>query len=122
MSRLFRVLLIASLLVGLAPAMPAAAQPVLPPTCSLPFPGSSPGEVYLICLPWAKPPAPFDLVIFAHGYVPINQPMDAFLPQLILSDGNTIPGIANGLGFAFATTSYSKNGLAVKEGVGDIAR
>ncbi len=50
MFRLFRVLLIASLLAGLVPALPAAAQPDLPPNCSLiPVPNSI--EVYLICLP-----------------------------------------------------------------------
>lgn len=124
MSRLLRLLLIAVMLMATMPVLPAAAQKAeanLPPNCqTIPLPPSA--EFYVICLPWATPPASFDLVIFAHGYVPINEPMDAFLPQLILSDGNTIPGIANGLGFAFATTSYSKNGLAVKEGVGDIAR
>lgn len=124
MSRLLRLLLIAIMLMATMPVLPAAAQKVetnLPLNCqTIPLPPSD--EFYVICLPWVTPPGPFDLVIFAHGYVSINEPMDAFLPQLVLSDGNTIPGIANGLGYAFATTSYSKNGLAVKEGVDDIAR
>jgi hypothetical protein len=35
----------------------------------------------------------------------------------LLPDGTSLPGIINQLGFAFAVTSYSKNGLAVTEGV-----
>jgi pimeloyl-ACP methyl ester carboxylesterase len=61
-----------------------------------------------------------DLVIFAHGYVAPQVPLAIPEDQLVLPDGTSIPGIVNGLGYAFATTSYSKNGLAVKEGVFDI--
>ena len=123
MSRSVRVLLICVLLSAGLPVLPAAAQtqsaPILPPNCSLtPQPS---GELYLICLPWATPPASFDLIIFAHGYVAPNEPLDKFLEQLILPDGSSIPAIANGLGYAFASTSYRKNGLAVKEGVVDVA-
>jgi hypothetical protein len=133
MARLIRIMLIVGLLVAWMPVVSATAEAPAPPVPntvpSLPFPNCKPfvagtttgPQVYLICLPWATPPAKFDLVIFAHGYVAINEPMDAFLTQLQLSDGSTIPGLANGLGFAFATTSYRKNGLAVKEGIDDVA-
>jgi pimeloyl-ACP methyl ester carboxylesterase len=124
MSRLFRVLLIASLLVGLAPVLPVAAQPDLPPNCSLiPVPNSI--EVYLICLPWppTTPPQQFDLVVFAHGYVPPNETsMTKYIEQMWLSDGTFLPSLANSMGYAFASTSYTKNGLAVKEGLADTVR
>jgi pimeloyl-ACP methyl ester carboxylesterase len=124
MLRGFRVLLIVSLLVGLAPVLPAAAQPVLPPNCSLlPVPDSI--EIYLICLPWppTTPPPQFDLVVFAHGYVPPNETsMTKYIEQMILSDGTFLPSLANSLGYAFASTSYTKNGLAVREGLADTVR
>jgi hypothetical protein len=124
MLRVFRILLIASLLLGLAPVVPAAAEPGLPPNCTLlPVPGSV--EVYLICLPWppTTPPPQFDLVVFAHGYVPpIETSMTKYIEQMLLPDGTFLPGLANGLGYAFASTSYTKNGLAVKEGLADTLR
>ncbi len=70
-----------------------------------------------------------DLVIFAHGYVDpttsLTNPEFAnpHIPydQLILA-GNTltIPGMITQLGYAFAVTSYSKDGLAAQEGVADV--
>ncbi|NIM94633.1 MAG: hypothetical protein GTO18_13110 [Anaerolineales bacterium] len=75
------------------------------------------GALYLICMPtereWNG-----DLVIFAHGYVAFNEPLQ--IPDLYLPDGTYLPDIANGLGYAFATTSYSENGLAVLEGIQDL--
>ena len=124
MLRAFRVLLIVSLLLGLAPALPAVAQSGLPPNCSLvPVPNSI--EVYLICLPWppTTPPPQFDLVVFAHGYVPPNETsMTKYIEQLLLPDGTFIPSLVNSMGYAFASTSYTKNGLAVKEGLADTLR
>jgi dienelactone hydrolase len=127
MSRLFRVLLIASLLVGLAPVLPAAAQPDPPSSYCLPLYYPSSVEAYLICLPWlptTPPPAQFDLVVFAHGYVAPDPygSLEDILKQLVLPDGSTLPQLANGMGYAFAMTTYSKNGLAVKEGLADTMR
>lgn len=119
MSRVFRFMMIVAVLAALLPASTAGAQAV--PNC-VPFESDAvTHELYLICLPTARP-WNGDLVIFAHGYVPINEPLSKFLEQLVLSDGNTIPAITTGLGYAFATTSYRKNGLAVREGVEDIGR
>ncbi len=76
------------------------------------------GAVYLICMDatnWNG-----DLVVFAHGYVAPNEPIGIPEDQLYLPDGTSIPEIVNQLGFAFATTSYRKNGLAVIEGVEDV--
>ena len=72
----------------------------------------------LICVP---PAWNGDLVVFAHGYVAPTAD-DPVIPsdQLELPDGTSIPGIVTGLGFAFATTSYSDDGLAVLPGVQDV--
>jgi len=64
-------------------------------------------EKYLICIPpdWSG-----ELLLYAHGYVAFNQPVD----------GTSIPEVILSTGFGFATTSYSTNGLAIKEGVTEI--
>ena len=67
-----------------------------------------------------------DLVVFAHGYVAVNKPLEIPWDQMTFknpADPTTflyLPDIVNGMGFAFATTSYRVNGLAVQEGVEDI--
>jgi hypothetical protein len=75
------------------------------------------GALYLICKPEDKP-WNGDLVIFAHGYTAFNEPIA--LPDLSLPDGTYLPDLINGLGYAFATTSFSTNGLAVLEGIEDV--
>jgi pimeloyl-ACP methyl ester carboxylesterase len=106
------VVLLAS---GPAPAL--AQTPLLPQNC---VGGLLDKAQILMCYPpagaWNG-----DLVVFAHGYV---APADG-LPQipwdqLQLPDGTSIPGLVMGLGFAFATTSYSDDGLAIVEGVQDV--
>ena len=94
----------------------AVPSPVLAQVeCSL---GTLNGAQTLICMPtgWNG-----NVVVFAHGYVApsIGDPQIPW-DQLVLPDGTSIPGIVTGLGFAFATTSYRKNGLAVVEGVEDV--
>jgi pimeloyl-ACP methyl ester carboxylesterase len=77
------------------------------------------GAVYRICMP---PPRLWngDLVIWAHGYVAFNEPVAIPQDQLCLPEGPCIPDIVNALGFGFATTSYSTNGLAVLQGIEDV--
>jgi pimeloyl-ACP methyl ester carboxylesterase len=77
------------------------------------------GAVYRICMP---EPEEWNgaLVIYAHGYVAFNEPVGIPENHLVLPDGTSIPDIMNGLGFAFATSSYSTNGLAMREGVEDV--
>jgi pimeloyl-ACP methyl ester carboxylesterase len=75
--------------------------------------------VYRICMP-APEAWNGDLVVYAHGYVAPDQPVAIPEDQLELPDGTSIPGIVNQLGYAFATTSYATNGLAVKQGLADI--
>lgn len=77
----------------------------------------SSGAIYRICMPedWNG-----DLVLFAHGYIAFNEPLTIPEDQLVLPDGTSLPEIVNGLGYAFATTSYRANGIVVLEAVGDI--
>jgi hypothetical protein len=60
-----------------------------------------------------------DIILFAHGYVPVGAPAGTWLSQLQLPDGTSIPALINRLGFGFAASSYSKDGLAVLQGIQD---
>lgn len=73
------------------------------------------GALYSIAIPdvWNR-----ELVVFAHGYVNPTQPLA--LPELALNDTTSIEQFFLNMGYAFATSSYSKNGLAVNEGVADL--
>lgn len=75
------------------------------------------GAIYRICMPanWNG-----DLVIWAHGYVDPSEPIAIPEGQLSLPDGTSIVDIANDLNYAFATTSYRYNGLAVPWAVQDL--
>ncbi len=75
------------------------------------------GARYLICGPdqnWNG-----GLVLFAHGYVPAGAPADAWKAQLALPGGPSLPDLVTQYGFAFAASSFSKDGLAVLQGVDD---
>ena len=73
----------------------------------------SSGEKTLICKPkmWNG-----DLVVYAHGYVAPQKGLELPIDELTLDDGTLVPEILMGMGYAFATTSFSTNGYAVKEG------
>lgn len=77
------------------------------------------GAIYRICMPGAGQ-WNGDLVVYAHGYVGYNEPIAIPEDQLQITDDVSIPQVANGLGFAFATTSYRTNGLAVLPGIEDL--
>ena len=123
MSRLIKTSLVVILMLAIAPAVPALAQT----NADCQFYGTqSSGAKYCITLP---PPPPYgawngDLVIFAHGYVSVTEPLDIPWSQMTFSNGTggviTMPALLNGMGYAFATTSYSVNGLAVKQGISDV--
>jgi pimeloyl-ACP methyl ester carboxylesterase len=121
MSRLLRAALIVALLGGLLPAASVAADTTLPPSFCVEVPQPSSNEIYLICVPpdWSEP---FDVVVFAHGYVPPVPDMKKYYEQLYLPGDVFLPNLVNGLGYAFISTSYTKNGLAVKEGLADTVR
>lgn len=96
-------------------ALATASTPSLPRSCSV---GVQDQAQVLVCVPpaWNR-----SLVVFAHGYVaPTGGPPAIPLDQLELPDGTSIPGIVTALGFAFATTSYSDDGLAIVPGVQDV--
>ncbi len=80
--------------------------------------GTQPGGAkYRICLPsgtWNKL-----LIVYAHGYVAPDQPIAIPEDQLILN-GVSIPDTFTALGYAFAVSSYSVNGLAILQGQNDL--
>lgn len=123
MTRWIKVSLAVLVILSIAPVIPALAQ--TNDDCLL-YGEHSSGAKYCITMP---PPPPYglwngDLVIFAHGYVAANEPIDIPWSQMTFSDGNggviTLPFLVNSMGYAFATTSYSDNGLAVQQGILDI--
>lgn len=119
MSKLVRILLLIVLVfTSTVFAVPAgAAAPKLLPVPGPCVEGVLPGgALSLICVPttgWNG-----ELVVYAHGYVAYNQPLGFY--NLSLDDGTYLPDLIQTLGFAFATTSYRRNGLAIVEGVDDV--
>jgi pimeloyl-ACP methyl ester carboxylesterase len=75
------------------------------------------GSIYRICMPSSAYNA--ILVVWAHGFQDAGTPVSIPEDQLCAS-GFCIPALINGLGFAFATNSYSKTGLAIRQGKDDI--
>lgn len=111
-----------ALLCMVALVLPTAtyAQPSLASGCetgSLPSndPRYPAAQLTLICMPadWNG-----QLVIYAHGYTSPLRPLA--LPDTSTADGQFVPDLLLALGFAFATTSYHKNGYAVEQGGNDI--
>lgn len=91
-------------------------------TSATPVAGTtSSGAPYLIYMP--SPPSCYngDMVLFAHGYVPVGSPSTAWQQQLSLLDGTSLPGLLNSLGFGFAASGFSKDGLAILQGIKDTA-
>src|SRR5215510_5724478 len=101
-------------------SLPARAQapqsPPLPPGCQTDAVPTSdpqyPAQLILICLhrdSWNG-----QLVVYAHGYEAPQAPLALPLDELTLPDGNGqpvfTPAVLLARGFAFATTSYRKNG------------
>lgn len=59
-----------------------------------------------------------NFVVFAHGYVAPNQGPGVPADQLTIG-GISLPATFNQLGYGFAASGYSKNGLAIIQGVAD---
>jgi hypothetical protein len=108
------VFLVAAFLfsMGLQAAPARAAVPG--PCVTHDAPGSA--AVWLVC----KPAAGWNgqAVLFAQGYVQPQLPLGFY--YLTLADGTSIPGLVQALGFAFLTTTYPNNGVAILEGVDDL--
>ncbi len=77
-------------------------------TCTVvdPYPGND--ELYLICVPenWNG-----ELILYAHGYV------GAHVPDLTFAEGEQYAGLVTSVQFAYATTTYSANGLHIQQGI-----
>lgn len=92
-----------------APALQPQPQ-TLPPNC---VEGTQPsGVLYRICRPII--PGQDDLVLYAHGFVAPGEPL------AIPAEAEAIATYLNLQGYAFATTSYRTNGLAIRPGIEDL--
>lgn len=102
------------------PSSLAAQCSSAPPLTGI-YPGANPGHLaqYLISLPSPASCYNGQMIFFAHGYVVPGSPSNAWLAQLALPDGTSLPALVNSLGFGFAASSFSKDGLATPEGVQD---
>jgi pimeloyl-ACP methyl ester carboxylesterase len=110
MVRVSAAFVFAALLLSAAPARAAS-------TCDADGVQSS-GSIYRICMP---PPDQYNgmLVIWAHGFQDAGTPVSIPEDQLCIGDF-CIPEVINALGFGFATNSYAKTGMAIKQGKADI--
>ncbi len=126
------VRLVSACVLVISLALPAVAQAQAPLPCT---PGTLPGgdplnplddQQILVCIP---PAWNGQLVVYAHGYVPPQAPLALPLNELTLPtpitlpDGRTVqtvPEVLMALGFAFVTSSYSKNGYAIEQAGNDL--
>jgi pimeloyl-ACP methyl ester carboxylesterase len=110
---LFLLLLLCGLFVSLGEtAVATPASPTTPTACTT---NTRPnGEIYQICMPLLIQNWNHDLIVYAHGYVP------AWEPLALPSEASLIALAVNAQNYAFATTSYRSNGLAVLEAIEDL--
>jgi pimeloyl-ACP methyl ester carboxylesterase len=121
--RALRPLLFAAFiaLAGLAALFTATAPPVVAVDDSACTDGEQPsGAVFRICLPDAPMPWNGQLVVYAHGYVDPTQPVGLPEDQLSIPGFGAIADVVTLQGYAFAATSYRRNGLAIQEGIDDV--
>jgi pimeloyl-ACP methyl ester carboxylesterase len=117
-------LLFAVLTLVLGSPDPARSQFTWPPVCqegSLPShdPKYPADQLIVICVP---PSWNGQLVIYAHGYVAPQGPLRLPTDELTLPDGTFVPSVFLSQGFAFATSSYHKNGVAIEQGADDLTQ
>ncbi len=89
-----------------------AKRPVMGPCVEMMLPGGARG---MYCVPeqgWNG-----DVIVFAHGYTAATEPLDY---QNLTFGEVYLPELVQQLGYAFATTTYRRNGLAIVEGVEDV--
>ena len=115
-------LLFPVLTVILGSPVPAQSQITWPPGCeqgSLPShdPKNPADQLIVICIP---PNWNGRLVIYAHGFVPPQAPLELPTDELTLPDGTFVPNLFLSQGFAFATSSFHKNGVAIEQGAEDL--
>lgn len=78
------------------------------------------GGIFEICMPPEGTPWNGDVLLFAHGYVGAHLPVVIPRDHMNLQDGSSIESLVTRAGYAFATTSYRTNGLAVLPAVNDM--
>jgi hypothetical protein len=132
MYRIACLIMLVVVLIAGVPAMPAAAAEKIdadkaycerPLSPLIPLPGQY-GTVYdsegigsNYCA-WLPPGTMVhDMVIFAHGYVDPLETNGAIPWSQLTLTSPSLPEILLRMNYGFAITSYSKNGLAVQEGV-----
>lgn len=103
--------------------LPGTARSQWPPVCnesSLPShdPKYPEDQLIIICIP---PNWNGQLVMYAHGYVPPQLALALPVNELTVN-GTFIPSVLVAQGFAFATTSFHKNGVAIEQGAQDLNR
>jgi pimeloyl-ACP methyl ester carboxylesterase len=103
--------------------LPSAVRSQWPPVCeesSLPShdPKYPEDQLIIICIP---PDWNGQLVMYAHGYVPPQFALALPVNELTV-DGVFIPSAFIPQHFAFATTSFHKNGVAIEQGAKDLNR
>jgi hypothetical protein len=77
-----------------------------------------PEQLIQVCIPpvgWNG-----QLVIYAHGFVAPQLPLALPTDELAVIGGNATLAALLQSGFAFATTSFRKNGYAIEQGAEDI--
>ena len=122
MPRLLMLTFTAGLLITAGPALAAGGGGSFVPGTCAPDEVQGSGAIYRICMPSAEL-YNGDLVVWAHGYVPFNEPLEIPEDNLCGSLNDTsvcLNDLANILGFGFITTSYATNGLAIVPGVDDV--
>jgi pimeloyl-ACP methyl ester carboxylesterase len=125
------------LFVTMSTIVQAQAPPPQPPTPEMDIEALDPDDInnkciegeqdsgakYRICMPsgFLEPTWNGDLVVYAHGYVPFYEEVGIPESQMSLPGSSiTVDWIVNSLGYAFATTSYYTNGLAVRPAISDL--
>jgi pimeloyl-ACP methyl ester carboxylesterase len=123
MEKLIRLIIMVGMIAASLGMLPRAhAQSTWPPICqesSLPshdplYPND---QLIITCIP---PNWNGQLVMYAHGYVPEQAPLALPVTELFLPDGTFVPDLVLMQGYAFATTSYHKNGYAVEQARRDL--
>lgn len=106
------------LILSLSLSLAVSAQCTSPLVSTGIYPGLDGPAQYVVSIP---PATCFngDVILYAHGYVAPGSPADAWTSQLALPDGTSLPALVNSLGFGFAASSFSKDGLAIIEGIHD---
>jgi hypothetical protein len=108
MKSIRRILVVPFLAAALFLPVAASAQPTIPGCTTGVLPS---GALSLICVP----PAGWngELVVFAHGWVPFNQPLGFY--HLALPDGTLIPAVRYGHCNFTANEVLTAFGLAVRQ-------